>query len=312
MLKEMNMRDVLVNFLREQIINDDKVVVIDADLAKCANTIKLEEEFPDRAFNVGIAEADMMSVAAGLSSYGFIPFVHSFAPFVTRRAADQVMISIAYAKQNVKIVGTDPGIVAALNGGTHMPFEDIGMLRSIPNMVIYEPTDNVEFSAILPQILAYNGAVYIRMYRKCPDSIFEEGEKFDLFKAKVVRSGKDVTIIASGIMVSTAVQAAEELEKDGISAEVIANPTVKPIDAETILKSVKKTGAVVTAENHNVMGALRSAVSEVLAENYPAPLESVGIKEKFGEVGKMPYLRKVFNLEVSDIVAATKKAQGRK
>lgn len=308
MKQDIMMRDVLVDFLQEKIKTDPRVVVVDADLAKCSTTLRLEKEFPNRAFNVGIAEANMTSVAAGLASYGFIPFIHSFAPFVTRRSADQVMISICYAKQNVKIIGTDPGITAELNGGTHMPFEDIGMLRSIPNIVIYEPTDVVEFEQALPQILDHVGPVYIRMHRKNPTIVFEEGRQYNLFKAYKVCEGKDVTIVASGIMTAIAKEAAIVLAQEGISAEIICCPTIKPIDKETIIASAKKTKAVVTAENHNVMGALHSAVCEVLAENYPVPVKSVGVKEKFGEVGKLSYLKKVFNMEAADIVKMAKEA----
>ena len=306
------MRDVLVEFLREKLSTDDETVVVDADLAKCAGTIALEKEFPDRALNVGIAEANMAGIAAGLSSYGFKPFITSFGPFASRRIADQAMISICYAKQNVKIVGTDPGIAAELNGGTHMPFEDVAIFRSIPHVLIYEPTDVIEFAEALPQIAEYPYPAYIRMHRKNPPIVHPADFKFDIFKAHALKEGKDVTIVASGLMVSTALEAAKELEAEGISAEVICSPTIKPIDAETICASAKKTGAVVTAENHNVMGALRSAVAEALVENTPVPLESVGVKEKFGEVGKVPYLRKAFNLEVADVVAAAKKVISRK
>lgn len=302
----MLMKEVIVNFLREKLQSDPRAVVVDADLSKCIGSNPLEKEFPDRALNVGIAEQNMIGVAAGLASYGFKPFVTSFAPFATRRCCDQIMISVAYAKQDVKIVGTDPGISAELNGGTHMPLEDIGVLRSIPNMVIYEPTDNVELEAMLPQIYDHVGPVYIRMFRKNPPAVYEEGEKFDLWKAKVLIEGSDVTVVASGLMISTALEAADALKGEGISAEVIACPTIKPVDAETIVKSVSKTHAVVTAENHNVIGGLRSAVAETLAENCPAPLRSVGVKEQFGEVGKMPYLRKVFRMEAADIIEAAK------
>lgn len=310
MLKEKEMRGLYSEFIKNQILTGDKVVALEADLASCDGMVGLMKEFPDRVINVGIAEQNMASVAAGLSAYGFVPFIHSFGPFATRRILDQLMISICYAKQNVKIIGSDPGIAAELNGGTHMPFEDIGALRSIPGIVIYEPTDNVEFEKALPQILKHNGPVYVRMFRKVPPSVYEEGDcdKFSLFKANVLKAGKDVTIVAAGIMVSTAVAAAAELEKEGISAEIVVCPTIKPIDSALIAKSASKTGAVVTAENHNVMGGLGSAVAEVLTANCPVPQRFVGVKEKFGEVGKMAYLRKVFNLEVSDIVAAAKEA----
>lgn len=312
-MAERLMKEVFVETVREYMRKDEKIVFIDADLAKCIGSNKLWEEFPDRTFDVGIAEANMASIGAGFSAYGYKPIITSFAPFATRRMADQIMISLAYAKQNAVIVGTDPGICAELNGGTHMPLEDIGILRSIPNIKIYEPTDNIELEAIMPEIMKFDGIVYVRLNRKNPPIVYE-GRKanFALTKADVMEEGSDVTIIASGIMVSTALEARESLLDDGIKAEVICCHTVKPIDEETILNSVKKTGAVVTVENHNVMGALRSAVCEVLCENYPAPLESIGVKEKFGEVGKMPYLRKQFGMETIDVINAVKKVIERK
>ncbi len=312
--QETMMKDVFTEYLAEAMRIDERVVVLDADLAKCLGTNKLWKEFPDRTFDVGIAEANMASVAAGLSAYGFRPVITSFAPFATRRCADQIMISLAYAKQNVVIVGTDPGICAELNGGTHMPLEDIGMLRSIPNVTIYEPTDAVELAAMMPQIMKKDGVVYVRLHRKNPPLVYseEENRAFDLTKADVVRHGKDVTVVASGIMVDTALQAAKSLAEEGIDCEVVTVHTVKPIDAETVLASVRKTNAVVTCENHNVMGALRSAVCEILCENYPAPVESVGVKEQFGEVGKVPYLKKALHLDECDVVAAVKNVLKRK
>ena len=300
------MKEVFIDFLFDEMRRDEKRVLIDADLAKCIGSTKIHKEFPERAFDIGIAEANMASVAAGFSAYGFKPVITTFAPFATRRIADQIMISLAYSKQNCIIVGTDPGICAELNGGTHMPLEDIGMLRSIPGIVIYEPTDIIELQAVLPQIMKKEGIVYIRLNRKTPPIIYKEEEKkdFDLLKADVLKEGKDVSIIASGIMVDTALEATEILASKGIDAEVVCCHTVKPIDKDTIVASARKTGAVVSAENHNVIGALRSAVCEVLCENCPVPVQSVGVKEKFGEVGKMPYLRKVFNMETEDIVNA--------
>jgi transketolase len=310
MIKDKLMRDIYVDFIRDQIMNGDKVVALEADLAKCSGMITLQKEFPQRVINVGIAEQNMASVAAGLSAYGFIPFMHSFGPFVTRRICDQVMISICYARQNVKIIGSDPGITAELNGGTHMPLEDIGVLRSIPKIVIYEPTDNVEFAKVLPQVLEHNGPVYVRMYRKTPPSVFDENdnETFDLYKAKIVREGTDITIVASGIMVAESIQASKILQEENISVEIIASPTIKPLDIDTIISSVKKTNVVVTAENHNVCGGLRSAVAEAISENYPVLLRSIGVKEKFGEVGKQPYLKNAFNMTAQDIVTIAKRA----
>ncbi len=301
------MRDVLVDFLRKTMTTNPKVVVVDADLAKCAGTIALEKEFPDRALNVGIAEANMAGIAAGLSTYGYIPFITSFAPFASRRIADQAMISICYAKQNVKIVGTDPGIAAQLNGGTHMPFEDMAIYRAIPDILLYEPTDAAELNAALPKILDYPKPVYIRLHRKNPRLLHDSDCKFDLMRAEVLRKGIDITFVASGIMVETALDAAAELEKEGISAEVICCPVWKPLDTQTIINSFKKTGCALTLENHNVNGGLGSAVAEAAAENYPVPMYRIGVREKFGEVGKVDYLRKVYNLEVSDVVEHAKK-----
>lgn len=301
------MRDVLVDFLRKTMTTNPKVVVVDADLAKCAGTIALEKEFPDRALNVGIAEANMAGIAAGLSTYGYIPFITSFAPFASRRIADQAMISICYAKQNVKIVGTDPGIAAQLNGGTHMPFEDMAIYRAIPDILLYEPTDAAELNAALPKILDYPKPVYIRLHRKNPRLLHDSDCKFDLMRAEVLRKGIDITFVASGIMVETALDAAAELEKEGVSAEVICCPVWKPLDTQTIINSFKKTGCALTLENHNVNGGLGSAVAEAAAENYPVPMYRIGVREKFGEVGKVDYLRKVYNLEVSDVVEHAKK-----
>ena len=301
------MRDVLVDFLRKTMTTNPKVVVVDADLAKCAGTIALEKEFPDRALNVGIAEANMAGIAAGLSTYGYIPFITSFAPFASRRIADQAMISICYAKQIIKIVGTDPGIAAQLNGGTHMPFEDMAIYRAIPDILLYEPTDAAELNAALPKILDYPKPVYIRMHRKNPRLLHDSDCKFDLMRAEVLREGIDITFVASGIMVETALDAAAELEKEEISAEVICCPVWKPLDTQTIINSFKKTGCALTLENHNVNGGLGSAVAEAAAENYPVPMYRIGVREKFGEVGKVDYLRKVYNLEVSDVVEHAKK-----
>ena len=301
------MRDVFINFLREKMTSDPRVVVIDADLAKCAGTLALEKEFPDRALNVGIAEANMTGIAAGLATYGYIPFITSFAPFASRRIADQAMISVCYAKQNVKIVGTDPGIAAELNGGTHMPFEDVAIYRAIPDILIYEPTDAIEFAAALPQIFDYPKPVYIRMHRKNPPLVHEPGARFDLMKADVLKEGGDITFVATGLMVKTALDAAARLEDEGISAEVICCPVWKPLDTQTLVTSFRKTGCALTLENHNVNGGLGSAVAEAAAENCPVPMYRIGVREKFGEVGKADYLRKVYSLETSDAVAAAKR-----
>lgn len=302
----MEMRQVLASELERMMTENENIVVIDADLAKPNGVVNLREKFPERAFDVGIAEQNMASIAAGMSSYGFTPFITTFTPFATRRICDQVAISCAYAKQNVKIIGSDPGISAEFNGGTHMSMEDIGVLRSIPEVVIFEPVDAVQFKAALPALTAYHGVVYIRMFRKVIDDVFPADYKFEMFKASPIQEGKDVTIFTSGIMTQETMIANETLKAEGISAEIINIHTIKPIDREAVVASAKKTGAVVTAENHNVIGGLKSAVCEVLMEEYPVPLRAVGVQDQFGQVGKMNYLKEVYQMRAQDIVKAVK------
>lgn len=308
MFEGKEMRQVLCDFLNDTMAKDPKVVVIDADLAKANGTFILRNTYKDRAFDVGVAEQNMASIAAGMASYGYKPFILSFTPFATRRICDQIAISICYANQNVKIIGTDPGISAEFNGGTHMSVEDIGVLRSIPNLVIYEPVDATQFYKSLPVILNYEGPLYIRMFRKVADPVFEDSYEFDLFKADVIKEGNDATILASGIMVKEALKAREILEKEGINIEVINVHTIKPLDEETILKSLRKTKACIVCENHNLVGGLYSAVSELLVEKLPMKVTKIGIPDRFGEVGKMPYLKEVMGMTTEDIVNACKKA----
>ena len=304
----MEMREVLKEELEKIMSRDERVCLLSADLGKAIGVAALEDKFPDRAFNVGIAEANMTSVAAGMASCGLIPFISSFAPFVSRRNCDQIMISVAYAKQNVKIIGTDPGITAETNGGTHMPFEDIGVLRSIPTLVIVEVADAEELRQALPAIVEYEGPVYLRMARKEQPPVFDERYRFDLFQAPVLRAGTDVTILAAGLMLGRSIEAAEILAQEGISAEVMDVHTIKPLDQESILKSVRKTGCVVTAENHNVIGGLYSAVSELCAKEFPVHIERVGVEDEFGEVGSLAALSNRFHLTVHDIVIKAKEA----
>ena len=309
-LKEM--REIYCDSLIEMAKTNKDIVVVEADLMNCIKTGPFKKAYPDRFFDVGVAEANMIGISAGLATCGKVPFCSSFATFATRRCFDQIFISVAYSKQNVKIVGTDPGICAELNGGTHMPFEDMGIMRGIPQMVCVEPTDGAMLKSLMPQIADYKGAVYIRLFRKKTEKIFEDGAQFDLFKAFTVSSGRDVTIIASGIMVDRAIKAAEILKDRGIDAEIVNVYTWKPIDEETIVRSVKKTGAVVVAENHNIFNGLTSAVSEVTFGLCPVPVESVSVKDQFGEVGKMAYLADRYGLNPSNIVDAAVKAIQRK
>ena len=303
----MEMRAMYAQCLGELMERDEKLVLLDADLSKACGTFPLRKRFPDRIYDCGVAEQNMISIAAGLASYGYKPWAESFAPFATRRVCDQIAISVCYAKRNVKIVGTDPGIAAELNGGTHMSLEDMGVVRSIPGLVIFEPTDTVQLKAAMPVLHAYEGPVYMRMNRKEFPTVFPEGYRFDLFKADLLRAGTDVTILAAGLMVSESLQAAETLAAEGISCEVINVHTIKPIDRETILASAQKTGVIVTAENHNVIGGLRSAVLEALAHD-PVPVWAVGAEDRFGEVGKLPYLKEALGLNAAHVAAAVREA----
>ncbi len=303
----MEMRVVLAECLAEMMEKDPRICILDADLSRSNGTGPLYKKFPDRCFEVGIAEQNMASIAAGLSSYGYKPYIGSFTPFATRRICDQIAISIAYSKQNVKIIGSDPGISAEINGGTHMSMEDIGVLRSIPEIVIFEPVDIVQLRAAMPAVDAYEGCLYLRLFRKLRPVIFDENYKFDLFKADTLREGKDLSIFASGIMVEDAIKAAELLEKEGISCDVISVHTIKPIDKETLVASARKTGAVLTLENHNVVGGFHSAVLEALAEE-KVPVTKVGVPDRFGEVGRMPYLREVMGMTMDNILAEARKA----
>lgn len=303
MYEQKEMRAVMADFLQGAMATNPNLVLLDADLARANGTLPLFDAFPNQCFDVGVAESNMACVAAGLASYGFLPFIFTFAPFVSRRICDQVMLSIAYAKQNVKLVGTDPGIAAELNGGTHMALEDIGVLRSIPGLVIYEPVDGDQLAQALPQILAYEGPVYIRLFRKVPPATWFAGAdyQFDLFRADTLRQGTGVSLFASGVEVTQAMAAADLLAEEGISAEVINIHTIKPIDKEAVVRSVRKTGCAVSCENHNVMGGLGSAVAEVLAAECPAPLACVGAQDRFAEVGKMPYLLEAFEMDAASI-----------
>lgn len=304
MLDNKEMRQVYCDKLIELAKKDKNIVIFEADLMKGSGTARFFEEFPERAFDVGVAEANMMTMAAGMSTYGKIPFCTTFAPFATRRSYDQNFISIAYSKRNVKIVGTDPGIAAELNGGTHMPFEDMGIMRNIPEMVLVEPTDAAMLAKLMPQIAQYKGAVYVRMFRKKTKKVYEEKKEFNLFKATQIKKGKDCAIICSGIMVNKAIEAEKALKEKGYNIGILNVSTWKPIDVEAIIKNAEISGAIVTAENHNIINGLGSAVAEVLIENKPIPMKRVGIKDKFGEVGKMDFLEQKFEISAEHIEQA--------
>jgi transketolase len=311
-LKDRALRDIYVDLLLDYAEKNPNMVIVEADLMKALGTNRFYEKYPERTINVGVAEANMIGVAAGLANMGKLPFTHSFTPFATRRVFDQVSLSVAYAKMNVKMVGSDPGIMAQLNGGTHMSLEDVGIMRNIPTMTIIEPVDGVQLAGLFPQIAEHNGPVYIRLLRKEFDPIFEEGHTFEIGKASPVKEGTDVSIFATGIMVKEALDAGELLAKEGISASVVIFHTIKPIDEEAICQEAKRTGAVVTAENHNIINGLGSAVAEVLAENCPTPMRRIGIRDHFGEVGEKDFLMEKYGLKAKDIVKAAKEVIKRK
>lgn len=309
---ELAMRDAYCKTLIELATKNKNIVALDADLAKSMGMVPFIKAFPDRFIDVGIQEANMVGVAAGLSATGKIPFAHSFAPFASRRCFDQVFLSCGYAKLNVRIIGSDPGVTAAFNGGTHMPFEDMGLMRNIPNITILEPVDAVMLKDLVEQTADKYGVFYIRLLRKNAIKVYEEGSTFEIGKGVTLKDGKDATIIATGIIVNEALKAAEALEKEGVSVRVVNIFTLKPLDNELVIKCAEETGAIVTAENHNILTGLGSAVAEMLVENTPVPMERIGIRDIFGEVGPQDYLMKRFELTSEDIIEKVKKVIERK
>jgi len=306
------MREVYCDTLIELAGENQNIIVLDSDLVSSSGMKPFFKKFPDRAIQCGVAEANMIGIAAGLSSVGKIPFAHSFGCFASRRVCDQIMISASYAKQNVRIIGSDPGVTAAYNGGTHMPFEDMGVLRSIPEIHLLEPTDTVMLANLVKQLENLYGVYYIRMARKNVIGIYTEGSTFEIGRGNLLKEGGDVSIIASGIMVAEALKAADALRSERISARVVDMFTWKPIDAKLVADCAANTGAIVTAENHNIIGGLGSAVAEAAVLSHPVPIEMVGIKDRFGQVGTEDFLRKEYNLTAEAIVDAAKRAVARK
>ncbi len=301
------MRQVYVETLIELGERDERIMVVEADLMKAHGTTSFAERFPGRAVDVGVAEANMVGVSAGLSLGGKIPFAATFGCFASRRAFDQFFLSANYARLNVKLVGTDPGVTAAFNGGTHMPFEDVGLMRMVPGLTIFEPSDPVSLKALMAQSAALWGCTYMRLPRKAVEPIYEEGEEFTLGKGKVLFDGSDVTIVAmGGLLVGEAIKAHGLLAEEGISAAVIDMHTVKPLDEELLLHYARKSGAVVTAENHQVAGGLGAAVANFLSRAYPTPMRMVGIQDEFGQVGTQAWLQQYYRLTAEEIVRKAK------
>jgi len=285
---------------------NEQVVVLDADLSKSTRTNLFAQEFPERFFNFGVAEANMMGTAAGLATCGKIPYCSTFAVFATGRCYDQVRQSIAYPKLNVKIAASHAGITVGEDGASHQTTEDIGLMRVMPNMTILVPADGQETEKCVRAALTCQGPVYIRLGRVKVPPVYEKDYSFQIGKAFTLKEGESATIIACGIMVAKAIAAAKVLEREGMTVGVVNMPTIKPIDEETIIRIAKKTKAVVTAEEHSIIGGLGSAVAEVLGEKMPVPLSRIGIKDSFGESGKPDELLKKYGLTVEDIVQRVK------
>lgn len=286
------------NALAELGAKNPDVIVLDADLAGATKTGVFKKAFPDRFFDCGIAEGNMVTIAAGLATCGKIPFVSSFAMFAAGRAFEQVRNSVGYPHLNVKIGATHAGITVGEDGASHQCNEDIALMRTIPGMVVMCPSDDIEAKAAVFAAAEYEGPVYMRFGRAaCPIINDKPDYKFEIGKGNIVREGTDLTIVATGICVGNALEAAAMLEADGISAEVINICTIKPLDKDIILKSVKKTGKVVTAEEHSVIGGLGSAVCDVLAEEYPVPVKKIGMQDVFGESGSAAALVEKYKLD---------------
>ena len=311
-MENKEMRAAYAETLVELAAKNPNIVVLEADLMRATGTGIFQKAFPDRFFNVGVAESNMVGVAAGLSAAGRTPFAAPFGCFASRRAFDQFFLSANYARLNVKLVGTDPGITAAYNGGTHMPFEDLALMRVVPGLTIVEPSDAVSCAAFVRLAAELYGCVYLRIPRKAVPAIYGEGEKFEFGKAKLLREGTDLCFVALGsFMVNESLKAAEALAADGVKASVLDVLSLKPLDGQAILAQAKITGAVISAENHQIAGGLGSAVAELLAESaFGGKFARVGIRDEFGEVGTQDYLAKRYGLTAEDLAETARKLIG--
>lgn len=285
----------------------DNLIVMDADLSKSTMTAKFRDVYPDRFFNMGIAEQNLYGTAAGLALSGKIVCASTFAMFAAGRAFEIIRNSIGYTKANVKICATHAGITVGEDGASHQTFEDIALMRTIPGMTVINPSDGMSAKKLIKQAVAMEGPCHIRLGRAAVPVFYDDSAELILGKGNVVKDGKDVTVVATGIMVNEAATAAQELSKDGIDVRIIDIHTIKPIDEEIIIKAAKETGAIVTAEEHSVIGGLGSAVSEVVVKNCPVRMEMVGQQDTYGESGKPEELKKKYKMTAEDIVKAVKK-----
>ena len=296
------LRGVVVSTIQEMMQDNDKIVALEADLGGASKFSEIQKTNPDRFIQCGIAEADMVGVAAGLSTEGFIPFLHTFAPFATRRVFDQVYLSGAYAHNTLNIFGSDPGFTVGANGGTHTSFEDMAIMRTLPDAIVVDPADAVQLEWVVKEFASMSGIHYFRANRKPVRTVYEKGSTFTFGKGNIVKSGSDVLIIVAGQLVSDALDAADELDKQGISCEVIDMFTIKPLDADLIIQEAQNKKAIVSFENHSIIGGLGSAVAEVLEEHaISVPFKRHGVQDRFGQVGSPAFLQKEFGLTSDDL-----------
>lgn len=288
----------------------DNLVVLDADCAKSNMTNLYKNRFPERFFNIGISECDLVGTAAGMAVAGKVPFANAYANFLTGRAFDQMRISVCYSNNNVKIVGHNAGTSAAQEGATHLPLEDISLMRSLPRMTVIVPADAVEMEKAVEAAYYHEGPIYLRVGKLPVPIVTKKEEPFKIGKAIKYREGSDITIISTGIMLDESLKAAGELEKQGVSAELLHIHTIKPIDKEAIIASAAKTKHVITVEEHSIIGGLGSAVAEVLSENQPAKLRRIGTNDRFGVSGKMDELLNLFELRAHRIISTANELLG--
>lgn len=297
----------------KQIGKNERIVALDGDVSTCTMSAIFGKAYPERFFNVGIAEANMLGMAAGLSTMGFIPFAHAFAMFMAGRGYDQIRNSICYPGLNVKCVGTHAGLSVGEDGATHQCIEDIALMRAIPNMTVICPADAIETEAAVKALSELDGPAYLRIGRLPVEVINDhEGYKFEIGKANMLRDGNDVTLIATGLMVPDALKAAKMLEAENISARVLDMHTIKPLDEHSVIRAAKETGCIVTAEEHNILGGLGGAVAEVTSSSCPVPIERVGVKDCFGRSGNALELLKLYHLTAEDVANAARSAISQK
>lgn len=299
-------RDAYGEALVELGTKNENIVVLDADLSKSTKTAVFGDKFPERFINVGISEQDLMGTAAGLATTGKTVFASTFAMFATGRAYEQIRNSIAYSKLNVKICPTHAGITVGEDGGSHQSIEDISLMRSIPGMIVLSPADATEARQSIIKAAEYKGPVYVRLSRLATEVIFDDSYNFEIGKAVVLREGYDAAVMATGLMVKEALDAADELAKEGIKVRVINISTIKPLDKECVIRAAKETKFILTCEEHSIIGGLGSAVAETVSEEYPAKVIRMGVNDRFGESGKAEELMEKFNLKAVDIVKKIK------